>query len=86
MLWGDGFEIETVINCRLAAAQLKVTEVGSVERSRIHGESNLNAVRDGIGVLRTIIGERARSKRLNREISRADKPVLVVDDLLQESA
>jgi glycosyltransferase involved in cell wall biosynthesis len=86
MLWGDGFEIETVINCRLAAAQLKVTEVGSIERSRIHGESNLNAVRDGIRVLRTIIGERARSKRLNREISRADKPVLVVDDLLQESA
>src|SRR3954452_9262759 len=30
MLWGDGFEIETVLNCRIAAAGLKITEVPSV--------------------------------------------------------
>ena len=28
MVWGDGFEIETVINCRVAAASLQVLEVG----------------------------------------------------------
>src|SRR5689334_24597398 len=35
MLWGDGFEIETVLNCRVAAAGLRITEVPSVERQRI---------------------------------------------------
>jgi glycosyltransferase involved in cell wall biosynthesis len=62
MLWGDGFEIETVINCRIAAAALQVTEVGSVEKQRIHGVSNLNAVSDGIRVLKTIGAERKRAK------------------------
>ena len=56
--WGDGFEIETVLNCRVAAARLVVREVASVERSRIHGVSNLHAVRDGLRVLRTILTER----------------------------
>jgi glycosyltransferase involved in cell wall biosynthesis len=60
MLWGDGFEIETILNCRIAAAHLSVTEVPSVERSRIHGESNLNAITDGFRVLRTILEERRR--------------------------
>lgn len=60
MVWGDGFEIETVINCRIARADLDIVEVGSVERLRVHGESNLNAVSDGIRVLRTILAERRR--------------------------
>ena len=29
--WGDGFEIETVINVRLATAGIKITEVGSLK-------------------------------------------------------
>lgn len=62
MRWGDGFEIETVLNCRFAAAGLRIVEVPSVEMSRIHGVSNLNAVTDGLRVLRTIIDE-WRSKR-----------------------
>jgi glycosyltransferase involved in cell wall biosynthesis len=61
-LWGDGFEIETIINCRVAAAGLRITEVPSVERLRIFGESNLNAVTDGLRVLRTIFTERSRMK------------------------
>ena len=61
MLWGDGFEIETVINCRIAAHGLKVTEVGSAEKCRIHGESNLRAVSDGFRVLETIRAERRRA-------------------------
>lgn len=56
----DGFEVETLINIRVAQAGLAVTEVPSYEQSRIHGESNLNAMRDGYRVLRTIVRERLR--------------------------
>lgn len=63
MLWGDGFEIETVINCRFASAGVEITEVGSVELARIHGESNLRTFADGTRVLRTIFTERGRKGR-----------------------
>ncbi len=63
MLWGDGFEIETVINCRFAGAGLNITEVPSVERERLHGQSNLRAVSDGLRVLRTLRTELARVRR-----------------------
>jgi glycosyltransferase involved in cell wall biosynthesis len=55
-----GFEVETLINIRIARADLKVSEVPSFERDRIHGESNLNTWRDGGRVLRTIVRERLR--------------------------
>ncbi len=71
MLWGDGFEIETVINCRIAAAGVSVTEVGSVELQRIHGESNLRTFSDGFRVLRTI-GAEWRRARGNRQPAVAD--------------
>lgn len=58
MQWGDGFEIETVLTCRFAMRGLDVREVPSVEKRRIHGSSNLNAVRDGLRVLRTVLDER----------------------------
>jgi glycosyltransferase involved in cell wall biosynthesis len=58
MIWGDGFEIETLINVRIAASGVQIAEVGSSEKERIHGESNLNAVSDGLRVLRTIVKER----------------------------
>jgi glycosyltransferase involved in cell wall biosynthesis len=57
-LWGDGFEVETLINIRIAKAGLQVTEVASYERDRLHGESHLNAFSDGLRVLRTIAIER----------------------------
>lgn len=57
-LWGDGFEIETLINVRVAAAKLAVAEVPSFERSRIYGVSNLRAFSDGRRVLRTVLFER----------------------------
>ena len=38
----------------MAANQLKIAEVGSYEEARIHGVSNLNAITDGLRVLRTI--------------------------------
>jgi glycosyltransferase involved in cell wall biosynthesis len=64
--WGDGFEIETVINVRMAAAGAEIAEVPSVERERLHGESNLHAVRDGLRVLRTIVVERLRLRAARR--------------------
>jgi glycosyltransferase involved in cell wall biosynthesis len=69
MLWGDGFEIETVLNCRIAAAQLDVREVPSVERLRIHGASNLNAIRDGLRVLKTILQEKQTARQLERQLA-----------------
>lgn len=62
----DGFEVETVMNIRAAKAGLKVHEVPSRERSRIHGESNLRAIRDGWRVLKTIIRELRRPVRAPR--------------------
>jgi glycosyltransferase involved in cell wall biosynthesis len=59
-LWGDGFEVETLIHVRVAKAGLVVAEVPSFEHARIHGVSNLNAFRDGRRVLQTILAERGR--------------------------
>jgi glycosyltransferase involved in cell wall biosynthesis len=60
-VWGDGFEIETVLNLRASAAGLAITEVPSFEHARIHGESNLRTLRDGQRVLRTILTEWRRA-------------------------
>jgi glycosyltransferase involved in cell wall biosynthesis len=57
-LWGDGFEIETIINTRVAKAGLGITEVPSFEFPRRYGESNLNTWRDGARVLRALFVER----------------------------
>jgi glycosyltransferase involved in cell wall biosynthesis len=54
----SGFEVETLINIRVAKAGLNVAEVPSLEHERIHGVSNLHPVRDGLRVLRTILSER----------------------------
>ncbi|MGX6603080.1 glycosyltransferase family 2 protein [Micromonosporaceae bacterium Da 78-11] len=62
-LWGDGFEIETLLNLRAARAQLRIVEVPSFEHERIHGVSNLNAMTDGVRVLRTIAREFPRRRR-----------------------
>jgi glycosyltransferase involved in cell wall biosynthesis len=61
-LWGDGFEIETLINIRVAACGLNIAEIPSFEYDRIHGESNLNTIRDGNRVLRTIVAEYKRRR------------------------
>ncbi len=72
----EGFEIETLINIRIARSGLRVVEVPSMEFDRIHGESNLHAVRDGLRVLRTILRERRRELRVARRYRRnAKEPV-----------
>jgi hypothetical protein len=76
MPWGDGFEIETVINCRFAAAQVSTAEVPSVEKLRMFGESNLRAVRDGTRVLRTLVTEWRRARAVRRMDRRLSQPTV----------
>jgi glycosyltransferase involved in cell wall biosynthesis len=70
-LWGDGFEIETLIHMRVAAEGLRVAEVPSFEHPRIHGASNLDAFSDGLRVLTTILVERRRARCRQRSRRRA---------------
>jgi glycosyltransferase involved in cell wall biosynthesis len=62
----DGFEIETLLNCRALASGLRVAEVPSHERARIHGESHLRTFLDGARVLRTIVREQRACRRALR--------------------
>jgi glycosyltransferase involved in cell wall biosynthesis len=73
MLWGDGFEIETVLNCRVAAAGMKITEVPSMERERIFGQTNLRTFADGTRVLRTLAAEHRRASRRRVERVRMEE-------------
>lgn len=63
----DGFEVETLINIRMHQSKWKIVEVPSIEYLRIYGASNLDTLRDGWRVLRTIVLERRRS--LSRHIA-----------------
>jgi glycosyltransferase involved in cell wall biosynthesis len=65
-LWGDGFEIETLINVRAAGQRLRIEEVPSHEAPRLYGESNLRTFRDGARVLRTMLAEFSRRRRIAR--------------------
>lgn len=55
----NGFEVETQISLRIHKADLKISEVPSVEHPRIYGQSNLRTFRDGWRVLETIVKERS---------------------------
>lgn len=68
MLWGDGFEIESLIFCRMSAAHVVTVEVPSIERERTFGVSNLNAISDGTRVLRTLLTERRRTLRRRPDV------------------
>jgi hypothetical protein len=71
-LWGDGFEIETLIHMRVAEEGLRVAEVPSFEHPRIHGVSNLDAFSDGLRVLTTILVERRRARFRHRSRRTSD--------------
>ena len=64
----DGFEVETLMNVRVAKAALTVAEVPSVEHERIHGVSKLHPVRDGLRVLRRTILRERLSRRSTTEM------------------
>ena len=71
----DGFEIEAVINIRAACTNLEVREVPSFEERRLHGQSHLHVVRDGLRILRVILSERFVSVRSDaRPSARARAP------------
>jgi glycosyltransferase involved in cell wall biosynthesis len=53
----NGFEIETVMNIRAAKAKLRVQEIPSFERPRVHGESNLHVFADGWRIAKAIAAE-----------------------------
>jgi hypothetical protein len=74
----DGFEVETLINVRIAKAGLVVHEVPSYEGNRVHGVSNLNAVRDGSRVLRTIAAERLSAASQRSSLARVGRRLLTV--------
>jgi glycosyltransferase involved in cell wall biosynthesis len=57
-LYGDGFEIETIMNVQALRAGLKVVEVPSFEAERVNGTGRLRALPDGWRVLKTIVRER----------------------------
>lgn len=57
----DGFEIETAMNISAIRSGLKIVEVPSFEALRVHGESNLRPLRDGMRVLSTIVQEWTRA-------------------------
>lgn len=59
-----GFEVETLINLRIAGAGMKITEVPSYEKERLHGQSNLKTFRDGFRVLLTILREARRRRSI----------------------
>jgi hypothetical protein len=61
-----GFEVETLINLRIAASGMKITEVPSYEANRMSGHSNLNTFRDGSRVLGTILTEARRRRGIQR--------------------
>lgn len=61
-----GFEVETLMNIRVVKAGLKVQEIPSHEYLRIHGASNLSAVRDGLRVLKVILTERSNRRERRR--------------------
>ena len=61
-----GFEVETLINLRIAGAGMKITEVPSYEADRISGQSNLKTFRDGFRVLGTILSEARRRRTIRR--------------------
>ncbi len=56
----NGFEVETLLNIKAARNRLRIVEVPSYESTRLSGDSNLSARRDGLRILRTIIAERLR--------------------------
>lgn len=64
LLGAPGFEIETVMNLRAIRAGLRISEVPSFEAERIHGEGNLQTFPDGWRVLKAIVSERRKGRRL----------------------
>lgn len=75
----DGFEVETMMNIRAHTAGLRIAEVPTWEHDRIHGESNLNATRDGLRILKVIVSERLAPTRGRKRFAEASREAEVCD-------
>lgn len=75
----NGFEIETVMGIRAAKAALRVQEVPSYERARVHGESNLRILADGWRILKAITAEAIGPSRRLGSPARAPAPAVASD-------
>jgi len=53
----DGFEVEPLLAIRALRSNIRVVEVPSFEPKRLSGTSKLHAARDGMRILRMILGE-----------------------------
>jgi glycosyltransferase involved in cell wall biosynthesis len=73
-----GFEIETMMNIRVAKAGLRIQEVPSHEFRRVHGVSNLHVWVDGWRILKVITAEAFRYRIARRRSRRPlTAPVVV---------
>ena len=57
LMYGQGFEIESLICCRTAKLGYQIKEVPSFERRRWSGSSNLKSIPDGVRALVSIFTE-----------------------------
>jgi hypothetical protein len=65
-VWGDGPEIEPLINIRTAAQGMRVVEIASVGYPRIHGVRERQRLRRALRALRAAWGEYIRRWRIGR--------------------
>jgi glycosyltransferase involved in cell wall biosynthesis len=65
----DGFEVETVMNVRAAKIGLMIQEIPSHEHNRLHGESKLHVVRDGLRIANFILRERFSGSRRTETVT-----------------
>lgn len=59
----NGFESEILIVIRAFRSGLRIAEVPCFEANRIHGQSNLNALKDGLRIAMVILREKMRGQR-----------------------
>lgn len=85
-LTADGFEIETQLVLGALKAGLEIREVPSYELERRAGTSNLNAARDGIRILRTMVGrdERRPDEAIHFSLRKVHLPVWSTDGVPAE--
>jgi hypothetical protein len=65
----DGFEIETALNLSALRSGVRIVEIPSFEKNRVHGQSNLNAFTDGFRVLWTIVKEMFRRQTSSAHVN-----------------
>jgi Glycosyl transferase family 2 len=71
-LWGDGPEIEPLINIRTAAQGMRVVEVASVGYPPINGVRERHRLRRAVRALRTALAEYLRRRRIGRRLAETD--------------